>query len=946
MIILSLSVFASWDRIDGLQLNRAVTDQYGLFNNQVNQDSKIVNTSNQILVSDLDNDGTSEILVTSTDTLYIYNIDSEDELELITSYQLTGSTSSITPAVFPDDDGDSLNEIVGVWDDFFYVFEYNGSQLYNKISIKNKHDLERIPETSMFCDTEQEYSDRIVCFIPAQGGYMQEVTVDVPFEFAVWDANDEPESDDVYSDSELLAGDQSGAGISTNILIRGHTVGAIEEIRLDVYLSQNGVENVSLIYDIFICPVDENSYTAGDIYDNCLETPTLLYNNINLSEALGAGPGVKNITLQNSYFLETNQNYSLTFQYVSGATDNGKNERWFLNADYNPSSNLMRRYLDPSPTPILYSTIPAMTLIGLTSTGHTDIDVCPASASCLSTWVRQAPILIQDTTDGNYKLAFIHDNDNDNDEGIAVLDLNTSTLDTAFNPVGYIDSIFGGDVMYGILPLDVDGSSEDIIFHFESGDLTYMGGVDLQGNTVLASKLFGTDCGGGGGSVGSLPFVLGEDPTVCAVTYCDNSGSSYSEVKCYDTDDSSFVIDYQNTPSSTAEDEFIDSARTVIYSARMMVKNDTYGSQYQMVMPGGIYFLNESGKRPQAKIATGDNDNVNIVTVADANDDGFLDILMVDDAGITGNKIQFFSSFETNQNAVLNDSYAFGGYGSEYGVLDPVVCLNSDIEFFADENITYNNDLGGDLERLVTNCGYDWNHTPTADFDNYLKYGAYDLNKPSIECRYNQTGTYRVYILIQDEANSNDLTEFNTDYIEVRVVNGTQNVDCNLIADFADSGSVTSDVNASAKDTGQPCRRNNECRSGHCDYGYCTLGVGHAYCTSDIQCLSGECVDNACTNAGLWSNIEHATETQYGEDSNSLTFVSLFISIGLALFFVIMGFLSGHLLMGLGGGVVFGFISITFFTLMGWLNPFIFFAMLFAILFLGILFAFLFRGGE
>lgn len=110
-----------------------------------------------------------------------------------------------------------------------------------------------------------------------------------------------------------------------------------------------------------------------------------------------------------------------------------------------------------------------------------------------------------------------------------------------------------------------------------------------------------------------------------------------------------------------------------------------------------------------------------------------------------------------------------------------------------------------------------------------------------------------------------------------------------------------------------------ECESGYSEYGKCSLAPGGHTCLLNSDCLSNECVNNVCNSAGAWSGIDNFISLSFGADETSLTFISIFIIIGLTIGII---FVSKGNLAGIIAGVGVMFISTIFFMIVGWLPVF------------------------
>jgi hypothetical protein len=114
------------------------------------------------------------------------------------------------------------------------------------------------------------------------------------------------------------------------------------------------------------------------------------------------------------------------------------------------------------------------------------------------------------------------------------------------------------------------------------------------------------------------------------------------------------------------------------------------------------------------------------------------------------------------------------------------------------------------------------------------------------------------------------------------------------------------------------------CVSGYAELGKCALMPGGYACTSNAQCLSGTCANSKCNVPSLWQLID-ASKTQFaGNDGNTNNILSLILAImlGIGAAVVIASLAGGVMVAALAGASIFA-AFIVFFTIVGWLSPFI-----------------------
>jgi len=222
--------------------------------------------------------------------------------------------------------------------------------------------------------------------------------------------------------------------------------------------------------------------------------------------------------------------------------------------------------------------------------------------------------------------------------------------------------------------------------------------------------------------------------------------------------------------------------------------------------------------------------------------------------------------------------------------------------------------------------------------------GDVDLDKHTISIDASQTGTSTIYTVFYDD---------------VVVVQDTQAGACanpklNVSIAYKDTNVSTPAYffvdnfifryNEVTNGTGSGCSVNSDCESGKCQGGFCVLKSDGEPCISNSQCISGECTNDKCAKTPLWDKIDYLKDESYGDDSNSNNLIAI----------LLMCFISGLLVVSVaqhGGGIFAGVIGVLsfvtlaiFFTIVGWLSPFI----LLGIFFIGlviIVLAFVIGGG-
>jgi len=112
------------------------------------------------------------------------------------------------------------------------------------------------------------------------------------------------------------------------------------------------------------------------------------------------------------------------------------------------------------------------------------------------------------------------------------------------------------------------------------------------------------------------------------------------------------------------------------------------------------------------------------------------------------------------------------------------ICILKTVECLYSDDCNYNNDVATDTERIVTDCGKTTKEN-----------GTYSNTNPVFSCVYNETGTYTVRLYLQDSANDEDFSQYNTEDIRVNVIDGIDGLTCNTnIISSTDDIPVVADV--------------------------------------------------------------------------------------------------------------------------------------------------------
>jgi len=115
---------------------------------------------------------------------------------------------------------------------------------------------------------------------------------------------------------------------------------------------------------------------------------------------------------------------------------------------------------------------------------------------------------------------------------------------------------------------------------------------------------------------------------------------------------------------------------------------------------------------------------------------------------------------------------------------------------------------------------------------------------------------------------------------------------------------------------GWKCTTDADCEYGlTCEYGVCSPSGHGEECDDDDDCISGDCKGGYCTKPSTWDLMDATKNQQFGDDTNTNNFIALGIMIALA---GMLGFYAG-----IWVGIASFFMTAIFFVMVGWLSGFI-----------------------
>ena len=387
-----------------------------------------------------------------------------------------------------------------------------------------------------------------------------------------------------------------------------------------------------------------------------------------------------------------------------------------------------------------------------------------------TTWgIYSSPPAYDVNRDGNIDIVFIADYDDDSYEGYVIYDVTSQTLISTISEVNSyaiitmigIENIDGGGdyeliISWNYNPAQVNGYSAITVFDWDGTEIWEnevfddAGGYDLYNTGFAIGNIDGT---------GNLEVCAGAIRT---------SLFQFTKIKCFDIETGKIRFTWGT------DGHKINNGMP---SFPVMADMDSDGKD-EIIFHESYFNLDINYTLNNINIIVNPDESYDRhPALADINGDGLLDICETE-ATTT------FCSLSTAENLppTINESYNYGGFTANYDYTSPI-CVNTTIIFEGLQGTdgNYNNDFDADQERIVTNCGF---HNETHEsigtqYSSYLGYGDYSYINPSFSCYYNNTGTYRVRLYLQDNQNTDDYNVYQNDIIIIRVIDGEEGVTCN-----------------------------------------------------------------------------------------------------------------------------------------------------------------------
>lgn len=592
------------------------------------------------------------------------------------------------------------------------------------------------------------------------------------------------QTDNVTDWNLYFLGIDDGRYIENKQLIKFNTAGIIQSLSVNVSSITGNPENQNLTYNLYICPTTTSNFGTNDLFADCSQTPTLLINRTDISAEFGNTIGIKTLMFDTQVLVNTNIYYTFIFEFINGTISSNDN-RYSVRSDTSPINNLYARFYNGSYSN-RYTDIISSYIIGINTTigdfvftALPQVNLTTQENNKLTAYntgfdfehnLKLSPAM-SNIDYNTYKL-FIPARDSSSYEGVLAWDIGSHTNYNIFGTNGFarVTTTASRDIINGIMVADKGngGFKEIFVSSFRDEALfnkAYFTILQADGTIDDTQNILDTGSSTDPYIYVSAPAITQLNGTeyfcvAASYSYSGNENSAYYCVQYFDNDKP-----HELTHESLSHTYF-DAKYGNILSYNINGLHDNYN---ELITPKGIFeYSNSEYIKKYSFLESG------YVVFGDINLDGNVEI-----CSASSTDTQCFTQFlENNVPELINKQY--GGIATSETIGEPI-CLNSVITFSAYEcmvsqtNCNYNNDLQSDNERLLINCG----HTELDDTDELLT-GEWSSSSPTIQCIYNQTGTYAIRFYLQDNKNPLDYSVYNTDPIIINVINGSIGETCSF----------------------------------------------------------------------------------------------------------------------------------------------------------------------
>lgn len=283
------------------------------------------------------------------------------------------------------------------------------------------------------------------------------------------------------------------------------------------------------------------------------------------------------------------------------------------------------------------------------------------------------------------------------------------------------------------------------------------------------------------------------------------SAGQQTWIGCYNASNGARVYDKQLMPNVggvTGTSDMANPFFTPKITNTLAVHESDSSSSYDMMLASGYVFnmTNSSMILVFNQSATLGKFAATYHVIADDIANQNTETMIASSNSAAQTYLYFFASQggAVNNPPQINNSQSYGGYGGFY---TGPTCKGTTITYAAREcdgtngiaGCDYTNDHPTDSETLTTNCGTSMTNT----------IGTVSSNAPTVNCFYNNTGTFPVTIYIRDGANPMDFQQYNTQTITVNVIDGIPGTSCNIIGSQQAIGSLPSGVTGAVSQSTQ-----------------------------------------------------------------------------------------------------------------------------------------------
>jgi hypothetical protein len=289
----------------------------------------------QPIISDLDNDGTKEYIISKGNSIYFYQI-SGGSLYIVGQYNLNGTQQGTYTVVY-DYNGDGLNELIAIHSNTAYILQFDINSLA-KVSVISKTSLPTIPYSAIYCDSEQLANDNVLCWYADNNNSIVEWDMTQYILNTKESTLNDPHTDGVFESSVIVAGQDNNNDVYESAFLFDNITKSqyISGLTFKLNSKVGSPENAHFVYDFLVCPTTKTVLSSADVLtSDCEGTITTLQDNVDISDALKDYSDGDNVYLpfNQEFYVDKAYNYIFILSYVYHNYTNSA-DYWTAAADY------------------------------------------------------------------------------------------------------------------------------------------------------------------------------------------------------------------------------------------------------------------------------------------------------------------------------------------------------------------------------------------------------------------------------------------------------------------------------------------------------------------------------------------------------------------------------------------------------------------------------------